>query len=150
MSDDSTLIGVLRAEFKSLADGVDGMRQDIRAMSGKLERIAIIEERYNNQNQALERAFAAIQNLRDEHDSHLEDALAKRAGYDKAIWIATGFILAVSVGWTLFGVYVTDTVRETYKLTSQMQVHMQSDEVTRMEQVREVHKAEIHEHPGVR
>ena len=141
------LVDVLRVEFKALAENVDGMREDIRAMSGKLERIAIIEERHNVQAQALERAFAAIQSLKDDHQDHLDDAMTKRSTYDRALWMATGFIAAVSIGWTLFGVYVTDTVKETYKLTSQMQVHMQADEVTRMEQVREVHKAETHEHP---
>jgi hypothetical protein len=146
--EEMTLIEVLRSEFRGLADNVQGMRNDIKTMSGKLERIAVIEERHNVQAQALERAFSAIQSLETDHREHLDDAHAKRAIYDKALWMATGFITAVSVGWTLFGVYLTGAVDGNIKAVSAMQMHVHTDEVTRMEQVREAHKAENVEHPN--
>lgn len=135
-----TLVDVLKAEFRGLSSDVQGMRDDIRAMSGKLERIAVIEERYNNQSQAIERAFGAIASLEKDHTDHMADAIEKRATYDRAMWVATGFIAAVSVGWTVFGVHLTKTVEETSKAVTLMRVHVETDEITKAEKVRELAK----------
>jgi len=138
-----TLIDVLRVEMQAWGEKLTLMTEAVTEMRHDLKKLGVLEERHAAHSASLDRAFKSIAELEAEHVSHLNDAQAKRGQYDKALWTATGFIFAVSVGWTMLGVFMISTVQDVLKTTSQMQIHIKTDEVTRMEDVREIHKKEF-------
>jgi len=125
-------LATLQAEIRALCENVQRLSNVVEQNTAQLSKLAVLEEKHNNQSQALDRAFASVRHLEEDMTQHgkddvvVHDKLAaqtealktdialqlkevKEANdkdhkwYDRAINISLGFMLAVSVGWTIFG-----------------------------------------------
>lgn len=137
----STELEVLQVEIRNMADNVAHMRNSIDGMTAELKKISVLEEKHAHQSQSLGRAFVDIEKLESDLLEHKAASSKELESVKRIIWFGTGFLFAVSVLWTVFGVYMADTVRDTVKGVAEMRNHTLIDRVTSPDQVREIQQA---------
>lgn len=135
----STEMEVLQVEIRNMAENIAHMRRSIDGMTEELKKISVLEEKHSHQSQSLGRAFADIEKLENALSDHQAQMTKDHEGVKRVIWFGTGFLFAISVLWTVFGVYLADTVRDTMKGVSEMRNHITMDRVMTPEQVREIY-----------
>lgn len=129
MTEEVVQIATLKSEVKTLTEAVRELTLSMQKNNERLERLAVLEVSHNNSNHAIERAFEAIQKV--EKGEQDRAAINERAhkSYDKVIWLALGFVTAVSIFWTVFGYKVSGTLDEVLRMSAQLQSHLQQDKV---------------------
>ena len=67
-ADDVVRIERLTHHMQRIREGVSEMKEAMKEMAAAINRLAVIEERQNQDRQALERAFNAISDMTKKHD----------------------------------------------------------------------------------
>lgn len=123
------------------------MRHDVRSLKISMEKIAdamakmaVLEEKHSEQTKALDRAFESLSSVKIDHKMHTEKTDDQLTKLNLRMQFVLGAAAAVSILWTVFGVTITDTVRETTKAVEQMKLHIATDRVLSTEDVRSIHK----------
>lgn len=112
------------AQLEMLNKQIDTMNVTMHEMVQDMKKIAVLEERHTSSAAAIERAFASIKKTEDALALAMEMNAKAHKGYDRWINIMTGVIFAVSILWTVFGVFISDTVRENIRAVTKMEMHM--------------------------
>lgn len=133
MSNEETGIEVLRSELRNMSDNIVLMRHSIDEMNSELKKIGVLELKHSIQEKSLEE----VQEKEEQYQAKNMDDHRK---YDKFMWVSTGFIMAISVGWTVLGVYIADSIKDTIKSVSEVKAHMANDRLTDPEEVRKLIK----------
>ena len=118
-------IEVLQEVIRGMSENVGHMRVAVDNMTVELRKISVLEEKHSNHETALTRAFAAIKETEKALVDQAKANSKEHDGFKKAIWFTTGMACAVTVFWTLFGIYLTDTVRDNLRAISILQAHVQ-------------------------
>ena len=115
---------ILMERLNQMADNIAHMRLAVDEMRSEVAQIGILEEKHSTATASIERAFAEIKRLDLALLDHAKDDGREHSKFNKAIWFSTGFALAVSVLWTIFGVYLADSLKDTVKGVAEMRYHM--------------------------
>lgn len=115
---------VLQTEIRSMSENVAHMRTSIDGMAQELRKVAVLEEKHNGHDAALQRAFTEVKDVEAQLLAHIKSDTKEHDGFKKALWFSTGFAVAVSVLWTVFGLYLGDSVRETFKAVGELRAHV--------------------------
>lgn len=91
----------------------------------QIAKISILENNHTHQDQAVGRAFAELGKMTDKVTAH-----------DRAVYIATGFIMAMSVFWTVMGYRINVQIDDVVKGVTEMRAHIAADRMTSMEDAR--------------
>lgn len=113
----------LQAEIRGMSENIAHMRVAVDSMAQELRKVAVLEEKHNGHDASLKRAFSEIKRVEDELDLHKLADVKEHDGFKKAIWFTSGMACAVSILWTVFGIYMVDVVRENIKAVAQIQAH---------------------------
>lgn len=109
------------AQLEMLNKQIDTMNVTMHEMVQDTKKIAVLEERHASFAAAIERAFISIKRVEaDVEAAAVENAKAHKS-YDRWINIMTGVVLTVSVLWTVFGVVVSDAVRENMRVVARIE-----------------------------
>jgi len=140
MNEEIIHIATLQSEVKTLTGAVRELTISMQKNNERLERVAVLEVSHNNSNHAIERAFEAIGRM--EENANADRAVNEKAhkSYDKAIWGAMGFVTAISIFWAVFGYTINNTLTDTNKLHSLIQMHVIQDKVMTEQDVLTVKK----------
>lgn len=112
------------------------MRTALEEVTKELRKITILEERNAQHAKSLDNAFTSLRTLEESNN-------IAHTRYDKFIWFATGVTSALSVIWTIFGVYITSNVQETMLAVKHIEQHVESDKITTTDDVREIIEKEM-------
>jgi len=88
-------------------------------MMAQISKVALLENNHDHQAEAVGRAF-----------KDLDKMTTKVAAHDRAVYIAMGFIVAMSVFWTVMGYRINGQIDETIKAVSEMRSHISADKIT--------------------
>lgn len=106
-----------------LEDKLDSLRADIAKANSTLERLGermaivpLMEERIHRTQASVDAAFTLIRKVEERVDANKTAQEVRNAKVDKTLYLATGFVLALSVIWGLVGTYVGNSVSEVLKL----------------------------------
>ena len=137
-------LATLQAEIRALCDNVARLSNVVEQNTAQLSKLAVLEEKHNNQSAAIDRAFAAVRRIDDTIVQHGKDDVVAHAelskhtdalkeqnakehkAYDKAIYLSIGVVMAVSVFWTLFGVRINNAIEGVMVTATEMQVYMRT------------------------
>jgi hypothetical protein len=137
-------LAALKVEIRTLCENVSRLSTVVEQNTAQLSKLAVLEEKHNNQSAALDRAFASVRKIEDAMDQHAKDDVVIHAeiakhtvevaegnakehkAYDKYIYLCIGFIMAVSVFWTLFGVRINNAVEGVVATSTEMQIYMRT------------------------
>lgn len=75
-ADEVVRIERLTHHMQRIREGVGEMKEAMKEMAAAINRLAVIEERQNQDRQALERAFSAISDVAKKHDQSVERVTA--------------------------------------------------------------------------
>lgn len=131
-------VSTLQVQLDALNDNVQRLTYVVDENTKALSRLAVLEVNHNNSNAAIERAFKAIQETRDDLADHIRKDEAQHHGYDKWIWMASGFVFAISVFWSVVGYRINGIIDETTKAVTEMRMHIHDDKITSPDQVRAI------------
>lgn len=129
---------VLELQLTTLNQNITHVMTAIDEMRDELKKISILEVNHSHQNAAIGRAFDEIKRLQDAQSVHHQKDMTAHSKYDRAIAFASGFVVAVSAFWTVFGVRMNNAIDEVAKTSMEMRIHMNEDKVKTSE---DVHKA---------
>lgn len=129
ISDEVAQIATLSTQVGSLTDAVRVLNSSMLENTKRLERLAVLEAMHNNSNNAIERAFEAIEKLEKSDDNRALENDREHKTYNRAIWTMVGFCFATSLFWTVFGVSAKNTMDELIKITLASKSHIQQDHV---------------------
>ena len=129
---------VLELQLTTLNQNITHVMQSIDEMRDELKKISVLEVNHTHQNAALGRAFDEIKKLQDAAALHHNNDRAAHSKYDKTISFASGFVMAVSVFWTVFGVRMNSAIDDVVKTSIEMRIHMHEDKIRTVE---DVHRA---------
>lgn len=119
----STDADVIQAQLKAMTETLLHVRATVDAMNVELKKISVLEEKHSNHSQALSRAFTEIEKLEEALLDHQRLDQEDHDDFKKTIWFTSGFAVAVSVLWTVFGIYLSDAVKDTMKGVAEMRAH---------------------------
>lgn len=139
-TDDIAQIATLQTEVKSLTEAVRALTASMQKNNERLERLAVLEALHTNSNHAIERAFQAIEKLEELGALRIAENEKAHKNYDRTIWVMTGFCLAVSIFWTVFGIRVSNTLEETMKSNTELKLHLGQDKIMSEIDVFKIHK----------
>lgn len=129
ISDEVVQIATLSTQVGSLTDAVRMLNSSMLENTKRLERLAVLEAMHSNSNNAIERAFEAIEKLEKSDDNRAMENDREHKTYNRAIWTMVGFCFATSLFWTVFGVSAKNTMDELIKVTIASKTHIQQDHV---------------------
>lgn len=132
--------GALIAKIDALNTNVTRLTVSTDRLIEQFGRVGILETNHQNQSQAIERAFAAIEKLQGTLEDHVEEDRRQHEKYDQRIWMASGFCLAVIFFWSVAGYRINAVIDEQIKTISEMRVHLSEDKVKTSDDVRMVHR----------
>jgi hypothetical protein len=132
--------GTLQAKLDALNSNVERLTTVVDENTKALSRLAVLEVNHNNSNAAIERAFKSIEKSQRELEEHIKIDESAHHGYDKWLYTATGFVIAISVFWSAVGYRVNAIIDDQVKAVAEMRMHIHDDKVTSPEQVRAIVK----------
>jgi hypothetical protein len=135
---DDVAVARLEATMTSLVGSVSRLSDAVDENNKRLERLSVLEERNATTSQSLERAFDAIKSVRLDSEALKAKVEAKHAHYDKYLWLAVGFISCVTVGWTVVGYGVNQTIQRTAEKIGSYDLHLAQDKILTRDDVRAV------------
>ena len=139
-TDDIAQIATIQTEVKSLTEAVRALTASMQKNNERLERLAVLEALHTNSNHAIERAFQAIEKIEELGALRIAENEKAHKNYDRTIWVMTGFCLAVSIFWTVFGIRVSNTLEETMKSNTELKLHLGQDKIMSEIDVFQIHK----------
>jgi len=128
--------GSLQAKLDALNQNMARLTDVVDENTKALSRLAVLEVSHTNSNAAIERAFKAIAKTQEALEDHVRKNEEQHHGYDKWLYTATGFCVAISVFWSVAGYRVNNAIDDVTKAVVEMRMHIHDDEVTTLEQVR--------------
>jgi hypothetical protein len=123
MSDDIT-VTTLQIKMEALTSSISALTRSVEANNEKLERLALLEVAHNNSNDAIKRAFEAIEAIRAEAKVDRKENSTEHYTYNKWMWIAIGFTSAVSVAWSVVGYRINAMLDDQSKTVVEMKNHL--------------------------
>lgn len=123
-------------KMEALTASVERLTAAVDKNNEKLEKIIVLENNDANHTAAIDRAFTAIGKLEEAFEDSVKNSTVEHRAYDKWIWTVSGFIMAVSIMWTVFGAYVSNTVSSMTGAVEQMKIHIATDRVHSPEDVK--------------
>ena len=125
MSDPSTdaVLSVLESSITGMSENIAQMRKSVDDMTRELRKVAVLEEKHSNHDSAITRAFAEIENQKRDLRGHEESDRVEHDRFKKAIWFTSGFACAVTILWTVLGVYLVDSVKENINAIAEIKAH---------------------------
>lgn len=120
----------LESAINSLMQEVKRLTSTVERNNEKLERLSALESNHNNQSQAIDRAFTAIEELEGRVDEAVKANSGDHKNYDKYIWMCVGFVTAISVVWTVVGYRMNSMIDKTIESVARMELHIAQDKVT--------------------
>ena len=98
-------------------------------MSDELKKIGVLEVNHTHQTEALKRAFDTIEKVKESHEGRVAKDNEAHAKYDRTIAFAAGFVMAVSVFWTVFGIRMNNSIDDVARAMLDMKVHIAEDKI---------------------
>lgn len=129
-------VPALRVEIRNMAENISHMRASIDNMAREFNRLSVLEERHESQSQAMERAFSEIVAVSKKLETYEANVGKKNEYYDRWVNRLIGASMAIVVVWTVFGVWVSNTVKEVALAVEQMKFHIATDKVLSPDDVR--------------
>lgn len=137
-SSDSPNLATFEYKLESLNTAISALTASVEKNNEKLERLAVLEVSHRNSDEAIDRAFTAIREVKDSVISLAASNTTEHKTYDKWLYIAIGFCVAVSTMWTLVGYRVNTLIDEQVKVTAEMKLHIHDDKIKSLEDVQRV------------
>ena len=128
----------LRSEIRSLSENVVRLTSVVDENTKQLNRLAVLENNHAHHSQALGRAFSNIETMQTEIKDNFTANAKEHNIYFKYMWMATGFCMALTCMWSLFGYRINQQMDELMKIIAEMRVHLVTDKITNDRDVREV------------
>lgn len=141
---DSTTVAALaefRGEVHALTRSMETMTSTMERVTEKLERLVAMEVLVQGNEQAINRAFAEISTVNRDRKEDRERVEKKHGSYDKSLNVAIGFMLAVSVFWTVTGYRLNSIIDDQVQVSAEMRRHIIDDRIKTPEDVRSAVKA---------
>lgn len=135
INDEMVQLATLSTQVGSLTDAVKTLNDSMLENTKRLERLAVLEALHTNSNDAIGRAFDAIEKLEKADEARGIANDQEHKTYNRAIWTMVGFCLATSMFWTVFGVSAKNTMDELIKVTLSAKVHIQQDHILNQQDV---------------
>lgn len=117
--------GDLTMQFATLNANVKYMRDSIERMEVQIAKIGALEVHSSTHSEAFSRAFNEIKSIQTTAELHKESDDKKHAVYDRAIWLSTGFVMAVCLFWTLIGYRLVNTIDETTRSVAEVRTFVE-------------------------
>ena len=117
--------GDLTTQFTRLNENVKFMRDSIERMEAQIGKIGALEVHSSTHSEAFSRAFNEIKEIQTKASVHQEADDKKHAVYDRAIWLSTGFVMAVCLFWTLIGYRLVNTIDETTRSVAEVRTFVE-------------------------
>lgn len=118
-------LATLEHQDQVQADTLARIEAKMDIMMAQISKVALLENNHNHQAAAVGRAFG-----------ELEKMTAKVASHDRAVYVAMGFIMAMSVFWTVMGYRINSQVDDVVKGVTEMRAHIAADRITSEEDAR--------------
>lgn len=122
-------IATLEVKIENLTSSISQLNRSVEQNNEKLERLAVLEVSHNNSNAAIERAFAAISKVESSLVAHVRANEIEHNGYNKWVWMAVGFCVAVSLLWTVVGYRMNTVIDDIVKASADMRMHIHEDKI---------------------
>ena len=119
----NAILSVLESAISGMSENIAQMRKSVDDMTRELRKVAVLEEKHSNHDNAITRAFAEIKDRETDLRGHEEKDRVEHDNFKKAIWFTSGFACAVTVLWTVLGVYLVDSVKENIKAIAEIKAH---------------------------
>ena len=87
-------------------------------MMAQISKVALLESNHDHQAAAVGRAFG-----------ELEKMAGKVASHDRAVYLAMGFIAAMSVFWTVMGYRINAQIDDVVRSVAEMKAHVAADKI---------------------
>lgn len=126
----------LEAAINSLSSEVKRLTVTVERNNEKLERLSALETNHSNTDKALGRAFEAIEELEHRVETAIKTNSDEHRGYDKWIYMAMGFVTAISVVWSVMGYRMNAMIDKTVESVARMEMHIAQDKVMSDQDVR--------------
>lgn len=126
----------LEAAINTLSSEVKRLTVTVEKNNEKLERLSALESSHTTTNQALERAFGAIEELENEVKTVIETNNKEHKNYDKYLWMSMGFVTAISVVWSVVGYRMNSMIDRTVESVIRMEQHVLADKMMTESDVR--------------
>jgi len=128
----------VEGEIYALRRDVHDVKDAMQKIAEAVTRLAVLEEKHTAQSGAINRAFSSLKAVEESVAKHEKADDEKHASLERTMAFVKGILITVSVLWTVFGVFISDTVRETVKAVEVIKVHVNEDKVKSPEDVKKL------------
>ena len=131
----SSTFGELRAGIRSLNQNVQRLTEVVDRNTQQLNKIEVLEANHNHHGAAIDRAFLEVRRVESGSltgiarvekalKAHEQEDNSEHEKFRRVVWFASGFLSAVSIGWTLLGYRINTQIDEMVRTQEQMRVHI--------------------------